>query len=154
MRAWWGKRAGESSRCEDPAPTGGMAGRALRGGCDPNAAHDNRNHQGIMRREGRRAAMVCAHGGANGRGNLRVAKTPPLQSALAGMPLRGGYDPNAVITTASLRMPCHPGSLTFFITMRRGRGGHSLRSAPPLPRKQQQWHPRGLRGRARLSLQA
>ena len=24
-------RAGESSRCEDPAPTGGMAGRALRG---------------------------------------------------------------------------------------------------------------------------
>ena len=98
--------------------------------------------------------MVCAHGGANGRGNLRVAKTPPLQSALAGMPLRGGYDPNAVITTASLRMPCHPGSLTFFITMRRGRGGHSLRSAPPLPRKQQQWHPRGLRGRARLSLQA
>ena len=84
MRAWWGKRAGESSRCEDPAPTGGMAGRALRGGCDPNAAHDNRNHQGIMRREGRRAAMVCAHGGANGRGNLRVAKTPPLQSGVCG----------------------------------------------------------------------
>ncbi|MFC2481051.1 MAG: hypothetical protein ACFNUE_08450, partial [Bacteroides sp.] len=28
------------------------------------------------------------HGGGDGRGNLRVAKTPPLQSAFAGMPLR------------------------------------------------------------------
>ena len=28
------------------------------------------------------------HGGGGGRGNLRVAKTPPLQSAFAGMPLR------------------------------------------------------------------
>ena len=36
MRGWHGMRmarrwAGESSRCEDPAPTGGMAGRRLRG---------------------------------------------------------------------------------------------------------------------------
>jgi len=65
MRGDW---AGESSRCEDPAPTVGR----LRG------------------------CHCVAH-----------------------------CDPNAVITTASLRMPCHPGSLTFFITMRRGRGGHS-----------------------------
>ena len=28
------------------------------------------------------------HGGGDGRGNLRAAKTPPLQSAFAGMPLR------------------------------------------------------------------
>ena len=30
-----------------------------------------------------RARMVCVYDGG-GRGNLRIAKTPPLQSALAG----------------------------------------------------------------------
>ncbi len=29
--------------------------------------------------------MVCVYDEPDGRGNLRVAKTPPLQSALAGM---------------------------------------------------------------------
>ena len=39
MRAWWGKRAGESSRCEDPAPTVGLL-RGCHCGAhyDPNAA--------------------------------------------------------------------------------------------------------------------
>ena len=31
----------------------------------------------------RHGGMVCAHGG-DGRGNLRVAKTPPLQSGVCG----------------------------------------------------------------------
>ncbi|MFC2508735.1 MAG: hypothetical protein ACFNYD_08150, partial [Bacteroides sp.] len=34
------------------------------------------------------ATKTVALHGDNGRGNLRVAKTPPLQSAFAGMPLR------------------------------------------------------------------
>ena len=36
----------------------------------------------------RRAEEWEGHGGRGGRGNLRVAKTPPLQSVFAGMPLR------------------------------------------------------------------
>ena len=39
MRAWWGKRAGESSRCEDPAPTVGVCGEDVAGRITiPNAA--------------------------------------------------------------------------------------------------------------------
>ena len=36
--------------------------------------------------------LVCAYGDWGvGRGNLRVAKTPPLQAALRGMPPTGVY---------------------------------------------------------------
>ena len=42
-RCW----AGESSRCEDPAPTVGIAGIALRPRCNPNAAHC-RHHEHTM----------------------------------------------------------------------------------------------------------
>ena len=42
-----------------------------------------------------------------GRGNLRIAKTPPLQSALAGMPLRSKCRPIA----ATMRILCTPHAL-------------------------------------------
>ena len=42
-RCW----AGESSHCEDPAPTVGIAGIALRPRCNPNAAHC-RHHEHTM----------------------------------------------------------------------------------------------------------
>ena len=39
-----------------------------------------------------------AVGGAGGRGNLRVAKTPPLQSAFAGRALLGMTQPDIYAT--------------------------------------------------------
>ena len=36
------------------------------------------------------------HRGQDGRGNLRVAKTPPLQSAFAGISLRGIAAPTTI----------------------------------------------------------
>gem|GEM_PF-1786615 len=64
----------------------------------------------------------------DGRGNLRVAKTPPLQSGVAGR-----------LSRSALRSKCHPLRLRhahtiqglcktngkFFITIRRRKGGHS-----------------------------
>ena len=113
VRAWWG-RAGESSRCEDPAPTVGR----LRGWhCDPNAAIaaamriSSTPHVPMspwFYNDAARRVVFCPsrlppmgiyalyhdaacpkHRGRGGRGNLRVAKTPPLQSAFAGISLRG-----------------------------------------------------------------
>ena len=70
--------------------------------------------------------MVCAHGGASGLGNLRVAKTPPLQSAWRGGRCGAHYDPNAAIYASPMHahtMP--PGRPTVVITSRHGKGGHS-----------------------------
>ena len=164
MRGWHGMRmarrwAGESSRCEDPAPTVGIAGRSL-GGLPPSTPFTPRRQQRERRRQittrhaaslrpsrngrigfkppySKRGTLPKAPHGFNllwrglsplamknisikhlqlfedrsdaacrvvvktgvsaggmvyvycgGRGNLRVAKTPPLQSAFAGIPLR------------------------------------------------------------------
>ena len=141
--AWGRGWAGESSRCEDPAPTVGVCGDALARRiaipmlplppppCAYQATHGeprfyNRGGMGragtrgwvafcrglpfgirrfkpILLFLGGRSDVACrivvktvghgweAHGGmgwGGGRGNLRAAKTPPLQSAFAGMPLR------------------------------------------------------------------
>ena len=53
------------------------------------------DERGWMRAEGG-GARVCAHGGANGRGNLRVAKTPPLQS---------GFCKDAIAGRITIQMP-------------------------------------------------
>ena len=150
-----------------------LAGRTLRGAlrskcrhlrlphaCAYHAARETHGCYNVAAREGRALAggratrgpslqrrlyamiwMVYVCGG--GRGNLRVAKTPPLQSAFAGMPVRDGRATNVAIASASM-----PQTVPFmrrrngqyewiFIAMRHGKGGHSLRSAPPLPRTQQ-----------------
>ena len=55
--------------------------------------------------------MVCAHGGANGRGNLRVAKTPPLQSGFCGDAIAGRITIQMPPFTPPpcMRIPCRQG---------------------------------------------
>ena len=58
-------------------------GHTLRSASPP---RDNMDGIHLWWRENLRVAkMVCVYDEPDGRGNLRVAKTPPLQSALAGM---------------------------------------------------------------------
>ena len=66
----------------------------------------------------------------------KTAKTPPLQSGVCG---------DFIACHIAIQMPsyyrCHAHTMPHmetpvFITTRHGEGGHSLRSAPPLPRSQ------------------
>ena len=61
-----------------------------RGAVRTTTRHYNNRDAVLYNRDAARhvATKTVALHGDNGRGNLRVAKTPPLQSAFAGMPLR------------------------------------------------------------------
>lgn len=73
--------------------TGRVIARSSKGGHTLRSAsppRDNMDGIHLWWRENLRVAkMVCVYDEPDGRGNLRVAKTPPLQSALEGRLWRG-----------------------------------------------------------------
>ena len=69
--------------------------------------------------------MVCAYAKQDGRGNLRVAKTPPLQSGVCGDIVAFRIALQMPTMASSMRIACHPWRHAFFTTTRHGKGGHS-----------------------------
>ena len=62
--------------------------------------------------------MVCAYAKQDGRGNLRVAKTPPLQSGVCGDIVAFRIALQMPTMASSMRIPCHPWRRAVFTTTR------------------------------------